>query len=132
MLELIEQPKDTRTFEICYLGNVIGHLAWRETEDWNSRGHVAYEVSEQWQNKGHATMALKTLLQHVSLEYPEYKQVQICCEVSNIRSRRVVEKCGGERDISRGEVFQDPTDGKWTVSYWVPVKNMIDTELKKA
>ena len=133
MLELIELPKDTRSFEVKVDGKVVGFIAWRQAVEWSSRGHVSYEIAEEHRCKGYAKGALKTLLQHIELEYGnEFDKVQICCAVDNVASRCVVERCGGERDTSRGEIFRDPTDGKWTVSYWVPVKNMVDTAEQKS
>src|SRR5579859_93555 len=131
MLELRYSPVDILTWEIAVNSKIVGHISWRESKEWLSRGHISYEVAEQYRCKGYAQGALKMVLEYIYRVFPEYEKVQICCAVDNVASRCVVERCGGERDLSRGEIFQDPTDGRWTVSYWVPVKKVVDEAEEK-
>ena len=132
MLTIRLLPTDTEVFAILVDGVKVGMIAWRRTDEWTSRGHISYAVDEEHRCKGYAQTAVKELLVYISSEYPgEYEKVQVCCVVDNVVSRRVVENCGGERDLSRGEIFKDPSDNAWTVSYWVPVKKMLDTSDQK-
>ena len=131
-VELRQIPVDTETFEIWGDGAIVGFISWRRSTEWLSRGHVSYEVAEAHRCKGYAKEALRQLLDMVADRWPEViDQVQICCAVDNVASRLVIEHCGGERDVSRGKIFQDPTDGKWTISYWVPVKKVLDDAEQK-
>lgn len=131
MIELHFMPQDTLSWEIRVKGRPVGFIAWRQTTDWYTRGHVAYEVAGEHQGKGYAKAALGALLDYIRARYPDHERVQICCAPDNVPSRRVIEANGGERDLSQGEIFQDPTDGKWTISYWVPVKKVVDTTEQK-
>src|SRR5579862_329256 len=126
MLELRSLPVNIMAWEILVGGKVVGHISWARSTEWLSRGHISYEVAEQHQCKGYAKGALREVLTYITDAWPDIEKVQICCAVDNVASRCVVERCGGERDLSRGEIFQDPTDGRWTVSYWVPVKKVVD------
>ncbi len=131
-VELKIIPVETETFEIWAYGAIVGFISWRRSHEWLSRGHVSYEVAESYRNHGYAKAALATLLGRIEANWPEViNQVQVCCAVDNVPSRAVIEANGGVRDLSRGEIFQDPTDGKWTISYWVPVKKPLDSQVKK-
>ena len=123
MLRLDLRPTDTEVFAIMVANERVGSIAWRATDEWNTRGHISYAVAEEHRCKGYAQAALRELLAYIEIKRPEYETVQICCVVDNIPSRRVAEACGGVRDYSRGEIFKDPTDNQWTVSYWVPIKS---------
>ena len=127
MIHLDLLPTDTEVFAIMVGDERVGSIAWRHTTEWNTRGHISYAVAEEHRCKGYAKAAVMMLLEHIFVAHPEFEQVQICCEVSNVASRAVVEACGGVRDLSRGEIFKDPTDNQWTVSYWVPVKKPLDS-----
>ena len=124
-VELRQIPVDTETFEIWGDGAIVGFISWRRSTEWLSRGHVSYEVAEAHRCKGYATEALRQIVERAG------DPVQVCCAVDNVASRLVIEHCGGERDVSRGKIFQDPTDGKWTISYWVPVKKVLDDAEQK-
>ena len=125
MIHLDLLPTDTEVFAIMVRDERVGSIAWRHITEWNTRGHISYVIKEAHRCKGYAKAAVRILL--AQAEADEVEQVQICCEVSNVASRAVAEACGGVRDLSRGEIFKDPTDNQWTVSYWVPVKKPLDT-----
>ena len=125
MIRLDLLPTDTEVFAIMVGEERVGSIAWRHTNEWTTRGHISYVVEEEHRCKGYAKAAVRVLLAQAEADGVE--QVQICCAVDNVASRAVVEACGGVRDLSRGEIFKDPTDNQWTVSYWVPVKKVLDT-----
>ena len=127
MLHLELLPTDIEVFAIMVGEERVGSIAWRATDEWNTRGHVSYAVAEEHRCKGYAKAAVNALLDRILDMEWRFDKVQICCAVDNVASRAVVEACGGIRDLSRGEIFKDPTDNQWTVSYWVPVKKVLDT-----
>ena len=127
-VELKMIPVETEVFEIWAYGAIVGFICWRRSKEWLSRGHVSYEVAEAYRCKGYAKAALAAIVEHIRDDYRDiFDQVQVCCAVDNVPSRAVIEANGGVRDESHGEIFQDPTDGRWTISYWVPVKKPLDS-----
>ncbi|MEX0330728.1 MAG: GNAT family N-acetyltransferase [Puniceicoccaceae bacterium] len=78
-------------------GEVVGRLSLRtELNDFLARigGHIGYAVVPRFRMKGYATEMLEqslTICRSMGIE-----RIFITCDVDNLPSRRVIEKCGGE------------------------------------
>ena len=71
-------------------------------------GHIGYDVRRTARGQGHATAMLRAVLpfcRELGIE-----QALVTCDVDNVASRRVIEKCGG--------VLEDERAGK--LRFWVP------------
>jgi predicted acetyltransferase len=71
-------------------------------------GHIGYDVRRSARGQGHATamlVAVKPVCVGLGIE-----KALVTCDVDNVASRRVIEKCGG--------VLEDERQGK--LRFWVP------------
>lgn len=102
---------DTTTNE--WLGRAI--IRHRLTEHLRKiGGHIGYEVRPSARKKGFGTMILKLALEKArSLGID---QVLVTCDASNIGSRRIIEKNGGELD---SETFFDEKTQQEKLRFWI-------------
>lgn len=75
-------------------GKILGAIRIRHgSNDYinNVIGHIGYETSPNARGKGVATAMLQWVVRNVIEQ-----NIVITCDVDNIASRKVIEKCGGE------------------------------------
>lgn len=90
-----------------YLGRIaIRHRLNDNLREWG--GHIGYDVRPTARRRGHATAMLSAALPVAAKLGID--PVLITCDVTNVASRRVIERHGGEREDERG--------GK--LRFWVP------------
>jgi predicted acetyltransferase len=76
--------------------------------------HVGYSVRPSERNRGHATRLLRDAgrkARRLGIE-----RLRVACDVDNVSSARVIEKCGG---VLENEV---PTDGAPIRKYWIRLR----------
>ena len=76
-------------------------------------GHVGYAVRPSHRNRGYATRLLEVAVQRARERGID--RVLVTCDVLNIASVRVIEKCGGVLQ----DQLDDPAQGRVTARYWV-------------
>ncbi|MCQ2531244.1 MAG: GNAT family N-acetyltransferase [Saccharofermentans sp.] len=74
-------------------GECIGQIAYYLVDTRNHFAEIEYVVGPAFQGKGYATEATKAVISY-GFEQINLHKVQICCRVSNEKSRNVIEKCG--------------------------------------
>lgn len=107
------------TFLVAVLGNkIVGRISVRHTlNDYLQRvgGHIGYAVVPSYRRKGYATVMLKFaigLCRELGI-----MRALVTCDVDNVASARVIEKCGG--------IFEGITDFTGLEvqkrRYWIPI-----------
>lgn len=76
-------------------GECIGQIAYFLVDKNNSWGEIEYCIGTAYQGKGYATEATKAVIDY-GFRTIGFNKVQICVRPSNIKSKRVIEKCGFE------------------------------------
>ncbi|MBO4903345.1 MAG: GNAT family N-acetyltransferase [Lachnospiraceae bacterium] len=74
-------------------GECIGQIAYFLVDQNNRWGEIEYCIGTAYQGKGYATEATKAVIDY-GFHTIGFHKVQICVRPSNIRSKRVIEKCG--------------------------------------
>lgn len=72
---------------------VIGTVELSDSNRHDRYKEIAYILSDDYQNKGYATEAVKRVLTYAFSEL-DLMVVAVCHYPSNIKSKRVIEKCG--------------------------------------
>lgn len=98
---IFQQREDPRTgFELALVleetDQLIGSCGMRVMAENRHRGDLGYILHSDYWGKGLATEATLALIRHFALEYG-LSEVQATCDVRNIASQRVMEKCGLHR-----------------------------------
>lgn len=90
-----EEPR--RTFELCIVlkekAVLIGGCGFRIHAENSKRGDFGYIVNPIYWNQGYATEASKGLLNYM-IQQHQITEIEATCDVLNIASRKVLEKCG--------------------------------------
>ena len=76
-------------------GECIGQIAYFLVDEHNSWGEIEYCIGRGYQGKGYATEACRAVIRY-GFEQIGFNKVQICVRPSNVKSGRVIEKCGFE------------------------------------
>ncbi len=71
----------------------IGQIAYFLVDKSNSWGEIEYCIGSAYQGKGYATEATKAVIRY-GFDRIGFNRVQICVRPSNIKSGKVIEKCG--------------------------------------
>jgi len=91
-------------------GECIGQIAYFLVDKNNSWGEIEYCIGKAYQGKGYATEATKEIIRY-GFDRIGFNKVQICVRPSNIKSTRVIEKCGFEYEGILRDYFC--IDGKY-------------------
>lgn len=76
-------------------------------------GHIGYAVLPQHRRRGYATEILRQSI--VVARSEGIDEVLVTCDVHNVGSRAVIERCGGAFD----EVVYDPKEKVDKRRYWI-------------
>lgn len=71
----------------------IGQIAYFLVDDKNHFAEIEYCIGSEFQNNGYATEATKKIVEF-GFEKINLHKVQICTKTINLKSKRVIEKCG--------------------------------------
>ncbi len=82
----------------------IGQIAYFLVDKNNSWGEIEYCIGTAYQGKGYATEAAKAVIDY-GFHTIGFNKVQICVRPSNIKSKRVIEKCGFEYEGTLRDYF---------------------------
>ena len=85
-------------------GECIGQIAYFLVDKLNSWGEIEYCIGSAYQGKGYATEATKAIIRY-GFDEIGFNKVQICVRPSNIKSKRVIEKCGFEYEGTLRDYF---------------------------
>ncbi|MBR6316228.1 MAG: GNAT family N-acetyltransferase [Lachnospiraceae bacterium] len=91
-------------------GECIGQVAYFLVDKSNSWGEIEYCIGSAYQGKGYATEATKAVIRY-GFDKIGFHKVQICVRPSNIKSARVIEKCGFTYEGTLRDYFL--IDGKY-------------------
>lgn len=91
-------------------GECIGQIAYFLVDKINGWGEIEYCIGTGYQGKGYATEAAKAVIEY-GFGKIGFHKVQICVRPSNIRSKRVIEKCGFEYEGTLRDYFY--IDGRY-------------------
>ena len=91
-------------------GECIGQIAYFLVDKINSWGEIEYCIGSAYQGKGYATEATKAIIRY-GFDKIGFNKVQICVRPSNIKSKKVIEKCGFEYEGTLRDYFF--IDGKY-------------------
>ena len=91
-------------------GECIGQIAYFLVDQSGSWGEIEYAIGTAYQGKGFATEATKAVIDY-GFKNIGFHKVQICVRPSNIKSKRVIEKCGFEYEGTLRDYFF--IDGKY-------------------
>ncbi len=85
-------------------GGCIGQIAYFLVDEFNSWGEIEYCIGSAYQGKGYATEATKAIIRY-GFDKIGFNKVQICVRPSNIKSKKVIEKCGFEYEGTLRDYF---------------------------
>ena len=85
-------------------GECIGQIAYFLVDEYNSWGEIEYCIGRSYQGKGYATEATKAIIRY-GFDKIGFNKVQICVRPSNIKSKKVIEKCGFEYEGTLRDYF---------------------------
>ena len=91
-------------------GECIGQIAYFLVDKAGSWGEIEYCIGRAYQGKGYATEATKAIIRY-GFDKIGFNKVQICVRPSNIKSKKVIEKCGFEYEGTLRDYFF--IDGKY-------------------
>ena len=97
-------------------GEIVGRASIRfRLTEWLARfgGHIGYGVAPDLRRRGHATEILRHAL--VIARDEGIADVLVLCDVENVASARVIERCGGRFE----SVIRDPQTGTSRRRYWI-------------
>lgn len=99
-------------------GVIVGRCSVRHRlndflKEWG--GHIGYGVAPPFRQNGYGRQLLRAGLEHLK-ELGETKAFMTCA-TDNDASRKMIESVGG---VLKDEML-DPTDGKLTFRFWVPL-----------
>ncbi|CAN0856984.1 Uncharacterized N-acetyltransferase p20 [Linum grandiflorum] len=84
---------------ICLNGTPVGIVFVTKNSGGDAcRGELGYLLASGHWGKGIATKAVKMVTEVVFKERPELERVEAVVDVDNVRSQRVLEKCGFARE----------------------------------
>lgn len=87
------QSQDTWAIALKENNKPIGWIGLYDTNRHNKYKEVEFVLSEYYQNKGYVTEAVKRIL-HYAFDELDLMVVAACHYPINIKSKRVIEKCG--------------------------------------
>ena len=85
-------------------GECIGQVAYFLVDRSNSWGEIEYCIGSAYQGKGYATEATKQAIRY-GFDQIGFHKVQICVRPSNIKSKKVIEKCGFDYEGTLRDYF---------------------------
>ena len=85
-------------------GECIGQTAYFLVDSNNHFGEIEYCIGTAYQGKGYATEATKAIIDY-GFDKIGFHKVQICVRPSNIKSKRVIEKCDFEYEGTLRDYF---------------------------
>lgn len=91
-------------------GECIGQVAYFLVDTHNNFGEVEYCIGTEYQGKGYATEAAKAVIDY-GFDKIHFHKVQICVRPANIKSKKVIDKCGFEYEGTLRDYFF--IDGKY-------------------
>lgn len=104
-IEMYEKPFYFRWAVILKeTGSCIGQTAYFLVDAHNHFAEIEYCIGTEFQNRGYATEAAKAVIDYGFSEIGLHK-VQICRRSDNVRSARVIEKCGFRFDGALRDFF---------------------------
>ncbi len=71
----------------------IGQIAYFLVDSGNHFAEIEYCIGSAYQGRGYAPESTKAVIRY-GFEDMNLNKVQICCRPSNVKSNRVIEKCG--------------------------------------
>ena len=74
-------------------GECIGQIAYFLVDAKNEFAEIEYCIGVPYQGKGYATEACREIIRY-GFDRIGLHKVQICCRTTNLKSKRVIEKCG--------------------------------------
>ena len=86
-------------------GECIGQIAYFLVDPGNEFAEIEYCIGTSYQGKGYATEACRAVIQY-GFEHIGLHKVQICCRTTNLKSKRVIEKCGLTYEGTLRDYFQ--------------------------
>ena len=93
-----QQPRTT--FELCVTlkntGKLIGGCGFRIEKDNPSKGNFGYIIHPDFWNNGYATEAASGIIDYMVNNYG-IKEIEATCDVLNLASQKVIQKCGLEK-----------------------------------
>ncbi len=101
-------------------GECIGQIAYFLVDQHNSWGEIEYCIGSAYQGKGYATEATKAVIGY-GFDSIGFNKVQICVRPSNIKSKKVIEKCGFEYEGTLRDYFF--IDGKYEGRMYFSILN---------
>jgi ribosomal-protein-alanine N-acetyltransferase len=96
-----ERKQQARTtFELCVTlkntGELIGGCGFGIDKDHPSRGNFGYIIHPERWNNGYATEAASGIIDYMEKNHG-IKEVEATCDVLNLASQKVIQKCGLEK-----------------------------------
>ncbi len=85
-------------------GECIGQIAYFLVDESGSWGEIEYCIGRAFQGKGYATEATKAIISY-GFDKIGFNKVQICVRPSNIKSKKVIEKCGFDYEGTLRDYF---------------------------
>lgn len=92
-------------------GECIGLIAYFLVEAGDEFGEIEYCIGTAFQGRGYATEACRAVIRY-GFETIGFHKVQICSRVTNVRSQRVIAKCGFTYEGTLRDYFHMP-DGSF-------------------
>lgn len=102
-------------------GECIGQVAYFLVDRFNSWGEIEYCIGSAYQGKGYATEATKAIITY-GFDKIGFNKVQICVRPSNIKSKKVIEKCGFEYEGTLRDYFF--IDGEYEGRMYYSILNL--------
>lgn len=100
-------------------GECIGQIAYFLVDKSGSWGEIEYCIGRAYQGKGYATEATRAVTRY-GFNAIGFNKVQICVRPSNIKSKRVIEKCGFTYEGTLRDYFF--IDGKYEGRMYYSIK----------
>ncbi|KAL6637563.1 hypothetical protein ACP70R_025135 [Stipagrostis hirtigluma subsp. patula] len=84
---------------ICVAGRPVGQVSvWPYADDGGRRANIGYALAHDHWGRGVAAAAIKMVVGRVFDELPGLERLEAVTDVENVRSQRVLEKAGFQRE----------------------------------